>query len=146
MNVSGVRFGTLLKVRKYQEKKAQEELSDIRKVKTQEEQTLSELSKKHEAEISATPQSGKVRASDVQTSRAFIRKLTKEIQAQQKKIEQIEKEELNKTNEVVERKKAKEMIETLEERFKAQLAKEQERKEQRLMDVLAQRTHSESTK
>ncbi|HOV98550.1 MAG TPA: flagellar export protein FliJ [Bacteroidota bacterium] len=145
MDVSGVRFGTLLKVRKYQERKAQEELSQIRNQKLQEKEALSELAEKRDGEISTSPQQGKVQAADLQISRAFIRKLTKEIQAQQKKIEEIQKQEETKTDEVVERKKAKEMIETLEDRYQTQLTKERDRKEQRLMDVLAQRTHSENS-
>ncbi|MBP8975393.1 MAG: flagellar export protein FliJ [Bacteroidetes bacterium] len=146
MDVSGVRFGTLLKVRKYQEQKAQEELSQIRIQKLREEEALSELAEKRDEEISTSPQKGKVQAADVQVSRAFIRKLTKEIQAQRKKINEIQKQEETKTDEVVERKKAKEMIETLEERYQTQLAREKDRKEQRLMDVLAQRTNSENSK
>ncbi len=144
MDISNVRFGTLLKVRKYQEKKAQEELVQIRTKKMQEEATLVNLAQKREAEINASPQSGKVKASEVQTSRAFIKKLTKEIQAQQKKVDEIEKQESVKTDEVIERKKEKEMIETLEEKYRSQLAKERERKEQRIMDVLAQRMYSEN--
>lgn len=146
MNVNSVRFGTLLKVRKYQEKKTQEELSQIRTQKHMEEETLSKLAAKRESEIASTPQNGKVQAADVQVSRAFLRKLAKEIQAQQKKIQEIEKQEETKTFELIERKKAKEMIEILEEKFQMQLAKERERKEQRLIDILAQRTYDEGSK
>ncbi|MCX7984335.1 MAG: flagellar export protein FliJ [Bacteroidetes bacterium] len=143
MNVNSVKFGTLLKVRKYQEKKAQEELLHIRTQKQREEETLSKLAEKHDEEISSSPQTGRVQAAEVQVSRAFLRKLAKEIQAQKNKVDEIKQQEEIKTYELIERKKAKEMVELLEEKFQLQLAKERERKEQRLIDVLAQRTQVE---
>ena len=141
MNISHLRFGTLLKVRKYQEKKAQQELSQIRNQKLTEEQTLSTLDEKRNVEMSESNKPEKIRAKDVQTSRAFIRSLTRDMQTQQEKINTIQRQETNKTGEVVERKQAKEVVENLEDKYQTQMAKEQDKKEQRVIDILAQRVH-----
>ncbi len=141
MNVSHLRFGTLLKVRKYQEKKAQEELSQIRNQKVVEEQTLSDLDDRRNAEMNGSDNVDKTNAQDVQTSRAFIRSLTRDMQTQQEKIKTIQHQEVNKTGEVVERKQAKEVVENLEDKYQTRLAKERDKKEQRMMDILAQRAH-----
>jgi flagellar export protein FliJ len=143
MNVSHLRFGTLLKVRKYQEKKAQQELSQIRNQKVSEEQALSQLDEQRNAEINGTDTVEKIRAQDVQTSRAFIRSLTRDMQTQQKRINEIQRQETNKTGEVVERKQAKEVVENLEDKYQTHLAKERDKKEQRMLDILARRTHKQ---
>lgn len=143
MESTSMRFGTLLKVRNYQEQKAQQELSQIRNQKISEEEQLATLDKKRNSEISDTGSVSKTRAADMQMSRAFIKRLSKEIQSQKTKIEDTQNKEDSKTDEVVERKQAKEMIQNLEDKYRSYMAKEQERKDQRLMDVLAQRTRQE---
>jgi flagellar export protein FliJ len=143
MESTSMRFGTLLKVRNYQEQKAQQELSQIRNQKISEEEQLETLDKKRNSEISDTGSVSKTRAADMQMSRAFIKRLSKEIQSQKNKIEDTQNKEDSKTDEVVERKQAKEMIQNLEDKYRSYMAKEQERKDQRLMDVLAQRTRQE---
>jgi flagellar export protein FliJ len=85
----------------------------------------------------------KIRAQDVQTSRAFIRSLTRDMQTQQKKINEIQRQETNKTGEVVECKQAKEVVENLEDKYQTRVAKERDKKEQRMLDILAQRTHKQ---
>ena len=143
MESTSMRFGTLLKVRNYQEQKAQQELSQIRNQKISEEEQLATLDEKRNSEISDTGSVSKTRAADMQMSRAFIKRLSKEIQSQKTKIEDTQNKEDSKTDEVVERKQAKEMIQNLEDKYRSYMAKEQERKDQRLMDVLAQRTRQE---
>ena len=125
----------------YQEKKAQEELSQIRNQKVVEEQTLSDLDDRRNAEMNGSDNVDKTNAQDVQTSRAFIRSLTRDMQTQQEKIKTIQHQEVNKTGEVVERKQAKEVVENLEDKYQTRLAKERDKKEQRMMDILAQRAH-----
>jgi flagellar export protein FliJ len=136
-------FGTLLKVRGYQEKKAQQELSNIRGLKNDAEDKLARLDDARDAEISDAGCVSKTNALEMQTSRAFLKRLSKEIRSQKIKIDDIEKQETQKTHEVVKRKQAKEMIQTLEDKYRISAVKEQDGKDQRLMDVLAQRAHTE---
>jgi flagellar export protein FliJ len=134
------RFGTLLKVRKYQEKKAQQELSQLRHEKAIEEDTLNQLDKRRDTAIAGADGVEKSSAQDIQAQHAFIRKLSKDIQEREKNLKVMVEKEHSKTDEVVERKKAKEMVENLEERFQTDLSKEADRKEQKVLDILAQRS------
>ena len=142
MKVSETRFGTLLKVREHQEKKAQQELTQIRTTREEAQGELCDLDNTRKTEIANSPQAGKIKATDLQTSRAFLRRLSKEIQQQQQKVENIQKQEDSKRTEVVERSQEKEMIVRLEEKYQTHVTKERDRKEQRMVDVLAQRVRA----
>jgi flagellar export protein FliJ len=142
MKINESRFGTLLKVREHQERKAQQELNTIRTEKNAAENALTEMDEKRNTEIKGAANQGKARAKDLQTSRAFIRKLSQDIQQQENKIETIKTQEETKRVEVVGRSQEKEMVERLEEKYQAHAAKEKDRKEQRVVDILAQRVRA----
>jgi flagellar export protein FliJ len=142
MKVSELRFGTLLKVREHQKKAAQQELSRIRTEKEIAQTKLTTLDQVQQDEMNTSIKKEKAKATDIQTSRAFIRRLSREIEQQQKKVEEITSKEEDKRVEVVERTQEKEMIQQLEEKYQTHLAKERERKEQRMVDILAQRVKS----
>ena len=143
MKVGDSRFGTLLRVRKIQEKRTQEELNQIRMKKDEERQALSQLQDTRESEIEDAVSKSKMSAKELQTSRAFLHRLAKEIESQQDKVDEIEAKEDAKRDELVERSQSKQMVENLDEKSRVQANRELERKEQRLIDVLAQRVRLE---
>jgi flagellar export protein FliJ len=129
----------VIKVKKFKEKKAQSELVQIQANREKENAALSTLNKKKEHALDATVRTIKAKATEVQTSRAFIQKLSRQIQQQEKKIEGIEAEENDKRIELTEKSQSRKMVEKLDEKRREALAREAERKEQRLLDVLARR-------
>jgi len=143
MKVGDSRFGTLLRVKSIQERKTQQELVEIQNKKDEERQTLSQLQERREGEIAEAVRKSRMRATDLQSSRAFLTRLSKEIGEQENKIEEIQVKEDEKREELVERSRSKHMVEDLEEKYQTQVLREAERKEQRLIDVLAQRVKLE---
>lgn len=85
----------------------------------------------------------KSRALELQTSRAFLRTLSTEIRQKERKVDEIQGQANDKRSELVERTQAKQMVENLDQRRQAEFVKEADRKEQRLIDVLAQRVTKE---
>jgi flagellar export protein FliJ len=134
---------TVLKVKKYQEKKAHEELVHLLQSKDQEEAALSDLNDKRESAMTEAVRVSRSRALEWQTSRAFLRSLSAEIRQKEKKVDEIQLQEDDKRSELVERTQAKQMVENLDQRRQAEIVKEADRKEQRLIDVLAQRVARE---
>jgi flagellar protein FliJ len=133
------RLHPVIKVKKFREKKAQSELVQIRATRELENTTLSDLSQRKEHAMDAAVRTIKARAADVQTSRAFIQNLSRQIQQQEKKIQSIRQQEDTKREELTEKSQSRKMVEKLDERRRETLAKETERKEQRMLDVLVRR-------
>jgi len=136
------RYRTVLKVKKIQERKAQGELRQLQAVHTKEVEVLNDIRDERQYALSDAVRAMKVKATEAQTSRAFILKLSRQMKEQEKKVEAVESQETEKRTELVERTKSKKMVEQLDEKLQAEEEKEIERKEQRLMDVLAQRIRS----
>lgn len=144
MRVShNVKFRTVLKVKRIQEKKSQTELHQIQVVHAREEATLADIKQTQQAALSDAVRSMKIKATEAQTNRAFIKKLSSEIEDQSKKVNDLESMKEIKREELLDRAKGKSMIEKLCEKLQNEEAKENERKEQRLIDVLAQRIRSD---
>ncbi len=136
-------LGTVLKVKKYQEKKAHEELVHLLRSKDLEQAALSDLNDRRENAMSEAVRVSRSRALELQTSRAFLKTLSTEIRQKEKKVDEIQGQANNKRSELVERTQSKQMVENLDQRRQAEIAKEIDRKEQRLIDVLAQRVTKE---
>jgi flagellar export protein FliJ len=134
---------TVLKVKKYLEKKAQRELVQLISYKNEEAAALSTLHERHETAMTDALRFLKARATDLQTDRAFLRSLSHQIAHQSKKVDDIQVEEDTKRGEVVEKSKSKKMVENLNDKRRVASEKEVDRKEQRLIDVLAQRIRTE---
>ncbi len=143
MSIHETRFGTLLKVKKHQEKVVHQELVRIRTEKDAEQGALEDLQTTREQEITGAVRKARTTVTDLQTSRAFLQRLAREIQKQERKLQEIQSAEDAKREELVEKSQSKKMVETLEEKQREQLVKDAERKEQRLIDVLAQRVRLE---
>lgn len=130
---------TVIKVKSHLEKKAHRELVEIQGRLQQESQQLGHLNEVQEAVLDETLSGMKARATELQTSRAFLQNLAHQIYRQQKKVAEIEKQEERKRSELLEKAQSKQMVKKLEEKRVAQEIKEKERKEQRMIDILAHR-------
>jgi flagellar export protein FliJ len=139
------KFRTVLKVRKIQERKAQAELNQLQKAQAEEEAALEDKKETQKTAVSDAVRNMKMKATEAQTNRAFLRKLSREIDEQTKKVTDLQTLEQDKRDEVVERTKSTAMIEKLDDKLHAEAEKENERKEQRLIDVLAQRMKADNS-
>jgi flagellar export protein FliJ len=123
-------------------KKAQRELAVIKINRVQEEGTLTSLEDRQSTAMSDAVRKMKSKAVDLQTSQAFIQSLSRQIQRQEEKVHEIITQEEGKRGELLEKSQSKQMIEKIDQRRKDEQEKEQERKAQRVIDILAQRMKS----
>jgi flagellar export protein FliJ len=139
MRVSGSSLGTVIRVRDIQVNKAKQELAEIRNDREVAEGELQTLEEKQSSAMSDAVREMKTKAADLQTSQAFIQNLSRKIEEQGKKVDEIASAEEGKREELVERSQSKHMLEKIDQKRKEEFEKEQERKSQRIIDVLAQR-------
>jgi len=144
MQVGNSRLGTVIKVKHFQVKKAQKELSVISIDREQQEQHLDKLERRQTNAMSEAVRTMKARAVDLQTSRAYIQSISRQITQQAAKVDEVKFQEDGKRAELLEKSQSKQMLEKLDQKRRAELEKEQERKSQRMLDVLAQRTKTGS--
>lgn len=144
MKITEQRLSTILKVKENQKKATQQELHSIKKEKKRQLEALDHLEETKEAAIGGLTRNGKIRATDVHVNHAYIQHLTQQLKLQMKKINTIETEENDKREELLEKTKSKRIFEKLEEKRQAEVHQESQRKEQRLMDVLANRMQWET--
>ena len=142
MRVSESHLGTVIRVKDFQVKKAQRELAVIKINRVQEEGTLTSLEDRQSTAMSDAVRKMKSKAVDLQTSQAFIQSLSRQIQRQEEKVHEIITQEEGKRGELLEKSQSKQMIEKIDQRRKDEQEKEQERKAQRVIDILAQRMKS----
>jgi flagellar export protein FliJ len=142
MRVSETHLGTVIRVKDFQVKKAQRELAVIKINRVQEEGTLTSLEDRQSTAMSDAVRKMKSKAVDLQTSQAFIQSLSRQIQRQEEKVQEIITQEEGKRGELLEKSQSKQMIEKIDQRRKDEQEKEQERKAQRVIDILAQRMKS----
>ncbi len=142
MRVSESHLGTVIRVKDFQVKKAQKELAVITVTRAHEEGALETLAERQSSAMSDAVRKMKTKAVDLQTSQAFIQSLSRQIQRQEQKVQDIVAQEDGKRGELLEKSQSKQMIEKIDQRRKDEKEKEQERKAQRVIDVLAQRMKS----
>ncbi len=139
MKVSGTGLATVLKVKVVQEKNAQRELAAIAQKREAEEKRLNQLEQTQNSAINQASDVTRSRAGDLQTSRAFIQSVNRQITQQGEKVEDVKTKETAKRDELVERSQSRQMVESLDAKRKEAAEKENDRKAQRVIDVLAQR-------
>ncbi len=139
MKVSGTGLQTVLKVKEFQEKSTQRELAAIKVHREAEEGKLGELERSHDSAMTDAGSVVRTRAGDMQTSQAFIHSLARQVEQQGERVEDVKHTENDKRDELVERAKSRQIVEKLHARRCEEAGKEEERKSQRVMDVLAQR-------
>jgi len=143
MRVSESHFQTVIRVKDFQVKRAQRELAVITVNRAQEEGTLTSLEERQSTAMSDAVRRLKTKAVNLQTSHAFIQSLSRQIRRQEEKVQAIITQEEGKRGELLEKSQSKHMIEIIDLRRKEEQEKEQERKAQRVIDILAQRIKSE---
>ncbi len=139
MKITEQRLDTLLKVKVHQQKKVQQELAKLLGEKEIEEKNFAELKVLKEGATGDFASNLKLRATEIQSSKAYIDNLTDKLTTQVNKLDQIQTAEEGKRGELLEKEKSKKQIEILSEKREAELIKERIRKDQRLMDILANR-------
>jgi flagellar export protein FliJ len=142
MRVSDTGFETVIRVKDFQVKKAQRELAVISVDRVRAEGTLTNLEEKQSTAMTDAVRTMKTKAVDLQTSQAFLQSLSRQIQKQVEKVEEVLTQEEGKRGELLEKSQSKQMIEKIDQRRKDEQEKELERKAQRVSDVLAQRMKS----
>ncbi len=143
MRVSDSPLSTVIRVREMQLKKTQRELAVIKVERQAEEGRLSTLEEKQSSAMTEAVRAMKTRAVDLQTSQAFLQSLSRQIERQEEKVREVTDAEEGKRVELVERSQSKQMVEKIDQRRRDEETKEQERKAQRVIDVLAQRIKSD---
>ncbi len=134
------RFSTVLRVKKHQEKLTQQQLVQIQQSHLQEQEMLERLQQAREEAVKESYGTGRAKATDLQTHRAFIFSLTRQIHRQATKVNEMKERENMKREELTQRAQARQVVEKLEEKSKEETLRELGRKEQSFMDELAQRT------
>ena len=139
MQVAKTGLQTVLKVKEFQEKSTQRELAAIKVHREAEEGKLGELEQSHNSAMTEAGSVVRTRAGDMQTARAFISSLARQVECQGERVEAAKQQEDVKRGELVERAKSRQIVEKLDTRRREQAEKEIDRKAQRVIDVLAQR-------
>ncbi len=140
MPSKSVRFNTIINVREHQKKQTTKELSQISRQKKEETEKLSDMHDEHHTAMTSSFSSTRSKATDIQTNSAFIKRLATDIKHQTTKVEKIAGQEENKRVELLERVKAKTVIEKLQAKVNEEIRVEADKKEQSLLDTLGQRT------
>ena len=132
----------MIKVKELQEKKVQRELAVIKNKILQEQEHLDDLQIERERLISSSPLRGKVRAADIALQQDYIHRISSEIHFENAKIAVLTQSETRKIDEVLDVKKDREAIEHLREKRLDEYKRELDKKEQVLIDAVAQRLGS----
>jgi len=144
MRASDSPLSTVIRVKGHLVKKAQRELAALKVTRQKEEGTLEALEGRQHSAMSEAARKKRGRAADLQTGRAFIQTLSRKIERQEARVREATTREEGKRGELVGHSQSKQMMTTLDERRKAESAKDKERKAQRDIDIVAQRARSES--
>ena len=137
--MSATSLQTVIRVKQFQVKKAQRELSEIKVSREKEQGVFDHLEEKKDSAMNDSVRIMRTSAGDLQTSRAFIQSLSRQIQRQEDRIDEIKKQEDDKREELIEKKKVQEMVKNLDVKRKEVAEKEKEKKAQKVIDMLAQR-------
>ena len=133
------RLQSVIRVKEIQEKKIQRELALVKRRILQEQENLENLEGERERLLSSSPLSGKIKAADIVLHQDYIRKISEQIRFGSEKIENLTEFETKKIDEVLDVKKDREAIEHLKEKRLEEVRRDLERKEQVLIDAIAQR-------
>ena len=147
------RLQSVIKVKEIQEKKIQRELAQLKKRILHEQAQLDDLEGERQRVASTSPLNGdreggdgsdrsireKIRAADIVVHENYLRKISDQIRNENVKIENLTESETKKIDEVLDVRKDKETIERLKEKRLEEFRRELDRKEQVLIDAIAQR-------
>ena len=131
---------TVLRVKKHQEKVAHQQLMQIKDEHQREQERLSHLHHAKDEAVKGVVRFGRAKATDVQTQRAFIIKLSKQITRQAHRVNEIQEKENEKLVELTKRAQSRQMVEKLDERQRKEIDRRVDKKEQETIDEVASRT------
>jgi flagellar FliJ protein len=140
------KLSTVLRVKTHQQKITQVELGRIKEKHELENRTLNHLCDRREEAFDASRRISRGRLEDLQAGRAFISGLSRQIIQQERRVIETGLQEQRKTQELVQRTQAKKIVEKVKERQDDQVQKELERKDQKAMDVVAQRRYQKENR
>jgi flagellar export protein FliJ len=138
------RLKTVVRVKKHQEKVTQQQLVVIQDQHLREAATLQQLNAAKDEAVNETKGFGRARVTDLQTQRAFIFRLSRQIDSQSAKVDEMQDKENQKRHELTGRSQSRQMVEKLDERRKEEEERSDDRKEQTTIDDLAQRAGKNS--
>jgi flagellar protein FliJ len=136
------RLQSVIKVKEIQEKKFERELAMIKRKILQEQARLDDLRVERERLVSSSPLHGKVKAADMAVHHDYIRRISDEIHFENAKLAVLTQSESKKIDDVLDVKKDKEAIEHLREKQLEEYKRDLDKKEQVLIDAVAQRVNS----
>jgi flagellar FliJ protein len=136
------RLQSVIKVKEIQEKKIQREIAQVKRRILQEQENLENLEDERERVLSSSQLSGKMKAADIVVHQDYIKKISEQIRFENNKIENLNDFESKKIDEVLGVKKDREAIEHLREKRLEECKRDLERKEQVLIDAIAQRMNA----
>jgi flagellar export protein FliJ len=140
MRIHKKRMQTIIKVKTHLEKKAQQELKAIHEEREKENRVLSTMKDTHRTTAQETGKVSKMRASAMAVRRAFLHKLSRDIEEQETKIDEIVVLEGSKREELISRSQSKQMVEQLNDKHRTEERKEADQREQAAIDVLTLRS------
>ncbi len=133
------RLQPVIMVKEIQEKKIERDLALIKKSILQGEEHLDQLNEERDRLVSSTPLEGKVRAAEMIVRQDYYRRISDEIHFENSNLQRLAQSETKKIDEALDVKKDKEAIEKLRERRLEEFKREEDKREQILIDSLAQR-------
>jgi len=139
-NHSEFRLQTVLTVREYQQRRLQHALYEIGQEQERASTLLSQLSDEKEVALFEDSTIVRARATEFQTSKAFIDTLSTQIDLQEQKIEDIKSKEQNTRDELLSKRQSKHMLETLKRTHTEKIRKEEEVQLQKMIDDFGNRS------
>ncbi len=130
---------SVIRVKEIQEKKIQRELAQVKRRLLQEREYLENLEDERERLLSSSPLNGKIKAADIVVHQDYVKKISEQIRLENNQIDNLTEFESKKIDEVLDVKKDREAIEHLKEKRLEECRRELEKKEQVLIDAIAQR-------
>ncbi len=137
------RLQPLIRVKELQEKKVERELAALKTRIMQEQARLDDLRTEQDKLFSSAPVRGKFRAADMALQQDYLQKVSTQIHFENSRIASLTQNETAKIDEVLGVKKDREAIEHLKEKRLEEYKKELEKKEQVLIDAVAQRLNGQ---
>jgi len=136
---SQFRLQTVLTVREYQERRLQHDLFKIGQDKERENSVLTQLNDEIELAVIEDSAIVRVRATELQTSKAFIDTLSNKITDQEQVIGDLKHKEKHARGELVNKRQSRHMLESLKKTHEEKVQKEEDEKVQKIIDEFGNR-------
>jgi|GEM_PF-1679619 flagellar export protein FliJ len=136
---SQFRLQTVLTVREYQERRLQHDLFKIGQEKERESGVLTQLNDEIELAVFEDSTIVRARATELQTSKAFIDTLSNKITDQEQVIGELTHKEEHTRVELVSKRQSRHMLESLKKTHEEKVQKEEDLKMQKIIDEFGNR-------